>query len=88
MDLAANFVSLAEALENECQFLRPEGVGVGFGWQAQDLNEQAFAATLRRLTPLSARRSRRRFPTTSCDSSTKLLGVRSSVAAAAILFAK
>jgi creatinine amidohydrolase len=40
MDLAANFVSLAEALENECQFLRPEGVGVGFGWQAQDLNER------------------------------------------------
>ena len=40
MDLAANFVSLGEALEKECRFLRPEGQGVGFGWQAQDLNDR------------------------------------------------
>jgi creatinine amidohydrolase len=40
MDLARNFVSLGERLDKECQFLRPEGDGVGFGWQSQDLNEE------------------------------------------------
>lgn len=38
MDQAANFVSLGQGLEREFRFLRPEGEGVGFGWQAQDLN--------------------------------------------------
>lgn len=40
MDLARNFVSLGETLEKEFRFLRPEGGGVGFGWQSQDLHEE------------------------------------------------
>jgi creatinine amidohydrolase len=40
MDLAKNFVSLSETLEKEYRFLRPEGAGVGFGWQSQDLNSE------------------------------------------------
>jgi creatinine amidohydrolase len=38
MDKAANFVSLGQEMERDYRFLRPEGEGVGFGWQAQDLN--------------------------------------------------
>ena len=37
MDKAQNFVSLSALMENEYRLLTPEG-GVGFGWQAQDLN--------------------------------------------------
>ncbi len=33
-----DFVPASVALEREYRFLRPEGGGVGFGWQAQDLN--------------------------------------------------
>jgi len=40
MDQAANFTSLGQGLEREFRFLRPEGEGVGFGWQAQDLNPE------------------------------------------------
>ena len=40
MDLARNFVSLGETLEKEFRFLRPEGDGIGFGWQSQDLHEE------------------------------------------------
>jgi len=38
MDQASNFVSAAQGLAREFHFLRPEGEGVGFGWQAQDLH--------------------------------------------------
>jgi creatinine amidohydrolase len=40
MDLARNFVSLGETLEKEFRFLRPEGDGIAFGWQSQDLHEE------------------------------------------------
>jgi creatinine amidohydrolase len=40
MELAQNFVSLSETMENEFRFLRPEGEGVGFGWQSQDLHPE------------------------------------------------
>jgi creatinine amidohydrolase len=40
LDRARNFVSLGETIEKENRFLRPEGRGVGFGWQSQDLHEE------------------------------------------------
>lgn len=33
-----NFVPSAVALEQRFRYLRPEGAGIGFGWQTQDLN--------------------------------------------------
>ncbi|HUA56864.1 MAG TPA: creatininase family protein [Candidatus Sulfotelmatobacter sp.] len=33
-----NFVPASVALERDYRHLRPEGAGVGFGWQTQDLN--------------------------------------------------
>jgi creatinine amidohydrolase len=33
-----NFVPASIAMEREYRYLRPEGAGVGFGWQTQDLN--------------------------------------------------
>lgn len=38
MELAQAFISTAQVIEQENRLLRPLG-GVGFGWQAQDLNE-------------------------------------------------
>jgi creatinine amidohydrolase len=34
-----NFVPLSVAMEAEFDYLRPEGSGIGFGWQTQDLND-------------------------------------------------
>jgi len=34
----ADFVPSSVALEQRYRYLRPEGAGVGFGWQTQDLN--------------------------------------------------
>jgi creatinine amidohydrolase len=33
-----NFVPASIAMAGQCKYLRPEGRGVGFGWQIQDLN--------------------------------------------------
>lgn len=33
-----NFVSASIELERKYKYLRPEGAGIGFGWQTQDLN--------------------------------------------------
>jgi creatinine amidohydrolase len=33
-----DFVPASIALEERCTYLRPEGGGIGFGWQTQDLN--------------------------------------------------
>jgi len=35
-----NFVPTSIAMTERYKYLRPEGAGVGFGWQTQDLNEQ------------------------------------------------
>ena len=40
MNMAKNFVSLSEVLADEYRFLRPEGEGIGFGWQMQDLHPE------------------------------------------------
>lgn len=34
-----DFVSLSVQMESEYKYLRPEGSGIGYGWQTQDLNE-------------------------------------------------
>lgn len=38
MQLAENFVPASVQMEKDYEFLLPEGKGVGFGWQTQDLN--------------------------------------------------
>jgi creatinine amidohydrolase len=37
-DKRQNFVPASIAMEQEYRYLRPEGSGIGFGWQTQDLN--------------------------------------------------
>ncbi len=49
MDLAQDFVSAAVAIEAENSVLRPLG-GVGFGWQAQDLNPHGACGNARAAT--------------------------------------
>jgi creatinine amidohydrolase len=35
-----NFVPASVAIERDYQFLRPEGAGIGFGWETQDLHPE------------------------------------------------
>ena len=49
MDLARDFVSAARTIAAENRLLRPLG-GVGFGWQAQDLNEAGACGDARAAT--------------------------------------
>jgi creatinine amidohydrolase len=37
-DRRQNFVPASIAMERDYRYLRPEGSGIGFGWQTQDLN--------------------------------------------------
>lgn len=43
MEHAENFVPMSVAMETEYRWLRPEGRGVGFGWQTQDLHPAGAA---------------------------------------------
>lgn len=45
-NLAQDFVSVAQAIAAENRILRPMG-GIGFGWQAQDLNPQGACGNAR-----------------------------------------